>query len=82
MAVLSAIWLKKLCIFSLGALTNYKSKMQIDFQFGVPTESSDDVDYEPEPEPEVDPDSLQLLPADENELDMFSAEASKADMLF
>lgn len=65
-----------------GALTNYKSKMQIDFQFGVPTESSDDVDYEPEPEPEVDPDSLQLLPADENELDMFSAEASKADMLF
>lgn len=65
-----------------GALTNYKSKMQIDFQFGVPTESDDDVVYEPEPEQEVDPDSLQLLPADDNELDTFSAEVSKADMLF
>lgn len=65
-----------------GALTNYKSKMQIDFQFGVPTESSDDdVSFEPEPEP-VDPDSLQLLPADENELETFSAEVNKADMLF
>lgn len=65
-----------------GAFTNYKSKMQIDFQFGVPTESDDDVIYEPEPEHEVDPDSMQLLPADENELDTFSAEVSKADMLF
>lgn len=65
-----------------GALINYKSKMQIDFQFGVPTESSDDdVSFEPEPEL-VDPDSLQLLPADENELETFSAEVNKADMLF
>ena len=57
--------------------------MQIDFQFGVPTESSDDdIFLEPEPNHEVDPDSLQLLPADENELDAFSAEVSKADMLF
>ena len=67
----------------LGAFTNYKSKMAIDFQFGVPTESSDDdILFEPEPEPEVDPDSLQLLPAQENDLDAFSAEVSKADMLF
>ena len=57
--------------------------MQIDFQFGVPTESSDDdILFEPEPEQEVDPDSLQLLPASENDLDAFSAEVSKADMLF
>lgn len=66
-----------------GAFTNYKSKMQIDFQFGVPTESShDDILFEPESEHEVDPDSLQILPAQENELDAFSAEVSKADMLF
>ena len=70
-------------MYFAGAFTNYKSKMQIDYQWGVPTESDDSVTYEPEQEQEeVDPDSLQLLPAAESDLDMFSAEVGKADMLF
>lgn len=34
------------------------------------------------PEPEDNPEGIDLLPADDSELDAFSAEVDKADMLF
>ncbi|XP_053380622.1 uncharacterized protein LOC128546151 isoform X2 [Mercenaria mercenaria] len=64
-----------------GGLTSYKSKIQTqDFQFGMSPEP--EVTYSmPELEQE-EPESIDLLPADDNELDAFSAEVDKADMLF
>ena len=66
-----------------GALTSYKSKMQTqEFQFGMNLEPEEPQYNYREPDEEVDENSMQLLPADENELDTFSAEVGKADMLF
>lgn len=64
-----------------GELTSYKSKIQTqEFQFGMTPEP--EVTSMPEPEPEDLPENVDFLPADESELDTFSAELEKTDMLF
>ncbi|KAK3589813.1 hypothetical protein CHS0354_015818 [Potamilus streckersoni] len=81
--VVKAVSLKTNTVLTAGgSLSNYKSKMQVDFKFGI--------DHQEEPEPEeveeepIDLNSQQLLPAQESELEAFSAEAQgrASDMLF
>jgi len=70
-------------ITSSGALTNYKSKYQVeDFQFGQSSEPDIYMGNEYETSDDVEDQGTQLLPADESELDTFSAETGKADLLF